>query len=176
MQTAFSRTVGGMRFFGRIESSKVYLFLRAFYLGFPTAPFRANAKKTRGVRAQRLNFISRVIAPRAFSYVYEAIIRWVMVYVVNIPYRPTTVNIQPSQTVCFIEPSANTDVGIAIAFNVPRKIADYIVPHAAVSFSRKNSGLWIVMQQFVQMFCGKLGFAHISALHGGELGSDGTGF
>ena len=106
-------------------------------------------------------FVKHIVCVIHMPQIANPVIRFVLVYVVNLVLRERAVNVQPSQPmrpesnsvngnsyVPFLRVTSNAS-GFDWAFSTP---------------PNKHSSLWVVVKKFAQTLCGKIGLSHAVVL------------
>ena len=98
MKPAFGQDISLMRFFGSRKQTYANRLVINFYLGQPFTVFFSYAKKTASVFAFWPSNILRVFQVRNFTKIRQFVISAVSINMIELIYRPSTVNVKPHKS------------------------------------------------------------------------------
>ena len=144
-----------VRFFWRAVVAKPFRFSIYRHAGPPFVLKPNNPHKTRFVSAVRLAHILRVAVRKHISKIVNSIVGFVTVYVVNQPFRPRSINVQPCQTMGFVNAARYTNSDVANSFfHAPRNIAGFY-GSTGTRFPHKNSCASVVIKCVFKLINGQ---------------------
>ncbi len=158
MKGVFCANVRLMRVFCRIKVPKknfssIYGYARAILI-FVFSP--VCSKKPGLVIRVRDLLVALVFGNRCFSEVFNPVVRWNAVDVIDKPFRPNAMNVEPSKPMGLESSVPNSDVPApfvpARSGNVPGFCA------SATNSPYKLSGMRAVIEKLAQSFCGQFIF------------------
>lgn len=107
---------------------------------------------------QGSSLVLQVLALGCLAEIRESVIRRVTRNVVQAGRRPSPVNVQPSQTVRFVQTAIDADSDVAASIFVARN--GFRLPTTGRYKPRERPGDGVVLKQFAQACCGKIGGSH----------------
>ena len=161
---ALGSNIGRMRKLWGIEVSEEQARSEGVYSRSVLLTPTANPKKRGSVGCIRLSSVLGIARPSHIAKIFYSIIRLRPIDMINVTTRPNTVNIQPSKAVGLVSVASQREANVAVMVNKPKAnrvfqrnssagSTDYCNPH-------KDASLGIVVKQFAQACCGKIGLSH----------------
>lgn len=118
-----------------------------------------NTKKPTLISLVRYQSILNIASMRHITKIAYSIVRAIAVDVVNFIFRPLSIYIQPSKPMGKIPISKNTYSTVSSRVNSSSNRAYSGILRCSF-FPDKYTGLWVVVQEFSQACCGKIGLSH----------------
>lgn len=158
MELALSGQVGVVGEFSRHEGAEVVLRAIYGYLSCPVRPVLADAKDSVGATGFWTSLILHVPGLRNIPQITNSVVAWVPINMVDAFSRPKPKLIEPRQSVPSVGPAFHADL------QIPSVVASGNVSRVNVSCEsctpRKHPSFWVVMKNFTQTLCGKIGLSH----------------
>ena len=163
MVTTFGVKIDLMRFLRGSVIAKPFCFM---FDRYACAPLVLKPNHT-----HKAGLVSFVGAAHIFSvtrFVYQskiaqAIVRFITINVVNQPVGPYTMHNQPCKSMRFVNASIDAHGNIPLVVNTSGNIASFNCP-TWPNFPNQHASFSAVFKYFSQLFCGNIGFAHLSPL------------
>lgn len=161
---ALGSNIGRVRQLWGVEVSKKQARPKRIYSRSVFFTPAADSKNRCSVGRIRLSSVLRVAGTGNVAKIFNPVIRPYPVYVVNVVAGPNTVDIQPSKSVGLVSVTPQREADIAAVIDRPEAnrvfqgnsstgSSNYSDPH-------KNASLGVVVKQFAQTCCGKIGLSH----------------
>ena len=150
--------VGLVRKFLGCIYAKVVFFAACPDLRLPAIVPSADAKEPRQVTDGCMALILRVSRACHHPQIYHSVVVPIAVYVVNLVFRPSSMQMKPYKSVRKMQPAIDLYLPVAVRVVSASGIANaYALMPSAPS---KHPSLWVVVKQFAQARCGKIGLSH----------------
>ena len=159
MKILLSFDIGSMGKFGSFEYTDVGIPTVYAYLSHPSICDSMNTEKPTGSVFIWPAPVLQVFGVRHISKVAESVVISNPVDVIYYPDRPTTCNVQPCKSVSTVRRRKNLYNNIPDRAPVGAFRTNFYTPTCANTPS-KYSSFWIVMKNFAQTLCGKIGSSH----------------
>ena len=161
---ALGSNIGRVRQLWGVEVSKKQARPKRIYSRSVFFTPAADSKNRCSVGRIRLSSVFSVAGTGKVAKIFNPVIRPYPVYVVNVVAGPNTVDIQPSKSVGLVSVTPQREADIAAVIDRPEAnrvfqgnsstgSSNYSDPH-------KNASLGVVVKQFAQTCCGKIGLSH----------------
>ena len=155
MKPSFGLKVSVMRFFWCCKCANIYVNVIGSYLRSPFLSVLGNAKITRGISKWRRDSVLHIFKLIDYAKITYSVICFIAIYMVNLVFRPRSVNIKPCQPVCKepISKKFNSDVvlfAVAKSSYVTGSTNSETVPPS------KNTCVWVIVQIFFENFLSKV--------------------
>lgn len=160
MQLTFSLNVSGVReFFGWEQANSSRFAIRSDSR-LPLAIFFGDAKHAAAdIVRLGTSLIGVVGLPCDITQICKTVIGFVKINVVDCVYRPFASNVEPCEPVRVLQATSDSYRNVAdLAFASCRSSEKAI--HFELANPRKLSGFSVVVKEFAQKFCGKIGSSH----------------
>jgi len=165
MKPAFGQDISLMRFFGSRKQTYANRLVINFYLGQPFTVFFSYAKKTASVFAFWPTNILRVLQVRNFTKIRQSVIGSVSINMIELIYRPFTVNVKPHKSMSKVKHIVQPNTYITVLHSTSDNASQ---PAPAPNFCPcKKASFNVVIQKFVQSFWGHSVNIN-SAMRGGQ--------
>lgn len=159
---ALCRKICGVREFGRCKPTEPHLFAAYNYRRCPSAFTRGDSEKTRNVSALRDPQVLPVFRPVYGSEIAPSVVASVSVYMVNLSRGPSVGRVEPCQPMgkipCPVYPNA-TVAGTCVDA-ICTKTRAGMGAWSTLFCPYKNTRSSVVIKQFAQACCGKIGLSH----------------
>lgn len=159
MKALFSGHVSGVSCFCGVKDAKVKPFVSDAYLSIV-------ATATHWVCATKIAFafsvgrlIEHVVGKRNVSQVAPAVVVPDPVDVVNCVGGEFTRHVQPRKPMRWALSAVDTNAPVAIGVEVARHHAGF-AHLAATNAPSENTSIWVVIENFAQTLCAKIGISH----------------
>ncbi len=158
MEESFCINVHRMRLFWSAERTKSYA--RPIHRNYsrPTLLVLAHTNKPAAVYRPSLPLILVVPGVRNIAKIFNLVVTGIPVYMINKLFRPFTIAVHPSKPMRKMEGSINSDKDVAITPFAASDITSFFIRDSHLP--RKDSSFWVVVKQFAQTLCGKIGLSH----------------
>jgi len=103
-----------------------------------------DAQHTDSVNTMRITLILAIYQASYIAQIYDSVVVFYSVDVVNMVFWPDTVDIKPSKTVCKITLSVNLNLPIAILIIISGNVAN-VYAVGGSSFPLKHARFWIIV-------------------------------
>lgn len=139
------------------KKSKMNMSFPNDYLGTPFGNILppTDAKKSSGRVFVGLGFVLPIDANWNIAKIFNSVVRFVAVNVVNGGDRPLSVNMEPNKSVNKVLPVINPSSQIPRLLKRPNNIADFGVL-CRLNSAFQNSSLLVVGKQIADAFCGEI--------------------
>lgn len=160
IKLCFSRQVRSMGEFACAEESKVLSGVPASYRRSPEAlVFPVDRTQKPAIFSSTSNRVLHVFCVGSFSEVFNAVIRALPIYVVDLVGRPCTMNIEPSKPMSKVLDVINSDDPVATTYLRTGNLSN-THPSVQTYSARKHASVRVVIEKFAQACCGKIGLNH----------------
>jgi hypothetical protein len=151
MPDTFSLNIRRFRGFRRIKQAQTFSYAVRAYTRLKTVLSFGYAKPPTTVAPVRRNLILDVFSGRDVAQVFQSIIVWVSVNVVNVVFRPFTIYVKPNQSVRPITLTVNADYAVPKVIYGSGNAANH---YAAISFNApaQHARRRIANKQFFKTF------------------------
>ena len=130
------------------------------YLSNPELSFLTHSQKSRFAVATSSAHILLILCARHITKVGYSVVARVAINVVSVPAWPDFINVKPRKPVGAVKLHFNSNKNVPVvpdaAGNRPRLPPRFLSCYAAC----KHASLWVVVKQFAQARCGKIGLSH----------------
>lgn len=163
MNLVFGNVIGRLcQFFG-VEITKVDYLLAGRNLSVPSAVRPKTNPKNFGFAIRvRSVLVLHILLSSRLSEVVDSIVRTHSVFMVYKRLRERSIDISPSQYVRKILAAVYANSYVSVICFVPRNAASLHSP--LVAGPSKHAGFLVVVKQFSQACCGKIGLSHDAVL------------
>ena len=143
----FGFDIGGLGFFRRIKDAQTFGYAMSVYARFKTMFSSRHTETPRTVSAMRRNLILNVFGGRNVSEIFQPVVVWFSVNVVDVIFRPSAMLVKPNQSMRPVALPVEPNNAIAKIVYGSR---DAIHHNSAVSFDApaQNAGRGVVTKQF----------------------------
>lgn len=141
-----------------IKCSNVFGFATNFYSCPPPIPSSNNSKESAFICFCWYSSVLKVYAPSNIPKVAYPIIRWITIYVVNMIFRPISMNIKPSESMFPNSLSKYTNKPITI--RVKSSTSDVFALIPSPSYGEEKPTLSVIQKYRLELFYCKIDFAH----------------
>lgn len=155
VQLALGSNVRGVCRLWGIEQPKIHSFPVNFYLGLPLPGEAANTQKTGLVVCPSDALVLGVLASSDGTQIHNSVVGPISVDVVNVTGRECSVSVEPCKPVSAIGFAVNLYYAIPV-----RVLNSSLFKNTSQKSLQKNPSLWVVVKQFAQARCGKIGLSH----------------
>ena len=154
MPDTFSLDIRRFRGLRRVKQAQTFSYAVRAYTRLKTVLSFSYAEPTRTVAFVRGNLVLDIFSGRNVAQVFQPIIVWVSVNVVNIIFRPFTIYVKPNQSVRPIALTINADHAVSKVIYGSSDAANH---YAAISFDApaQHARSRIANKQFFKTFIGK---------------------
>ena len=163
MQSALSLKVGGMGEFGCVKVTEIARNTVHLNDGSPLPTVPVCAKEPRACSSLRGSLVLDVLSLGDIAEIANPVIRSNPVDVVNVLARKLAVNVKPCKSVKKVCFEGNLYSAISISVNTPNRVVNREAV-AGLNQPREHASLGVVMKQFTQALCGKIGLSHDAVL------------
>ena len=161
---------GQIRFICQLFSWIDANVVRTFVCSYRRNPFaslcmKMHSSKSAFIVGPNAGILS-VFALGGVSKVCNPIVKTIAIYVVNVVFWKFSINIKPRKSVSIVSVSKKTDADVFMAAACSSRFSGfYYTPSPSIVVKpRKHSGVRIVMKNFAQTFCSKIGLSHDAVL------------
>ena len=150
----FGFDISGLGFFRRIEDAQTFGYAMSVYARFKTMFSLRHTEAPRTVSAVRRNLILNVFGGRNISEIFQPVVVWFSVNVVDVIFWPSAVFVKPNQSMRPIALPVESNNAIAKIIYRPRNAANH---YSSVTFDApaQSAGCGVVTKQFFQPFISK---------------------
>jgi len=138
-----------------VMKAQILCFLPNLYLRLPPRPYLTYAKKTALAVWSGRSLILQVLRPCNATQVAQSVIGPIPVDVVNITGRDNAIGVEPRKPVSTIRFMVYSDYPVSVGVRNASLLEN--TPQEAL---KKHASLWVVVKQFAQACCGKIGLSH----------------
>tara|TARA_R110000868_G_C10594472_1_gene739887 strand:- start:77 stop:628 length:552 start_codon:yes stop_codon:yes gene_type:complete len=105
--------------------------------------------------------VVKICRSRHIAQICKAVVKFIAVNVINLATRPRTIDVKPCKSVRRVLVVINTYVDVAYIVDRPNFAKS---GSNGCSSMRKQASLLVVVKQFTQALCGKIGLSHDALL------------
>lgn len=165
MKPSFGLKVSVMRFFWCCKCANIYVNVIGPYLRFPFLSVLRNTKITGGISKWRRDSVLHIFKLIDYAKITYSVICFIAIYMVNLVFRPRSVNIKPCKPVCK-EPISKKFNSSVVLFAVAKSSYVTGIEKSETVPPSKNPCVWVIAQMFFENFLSevRLGFVHAIAL------------
>ena len=158
MMESFVRKVCAMSQFFGIKGSNVFTFPSNFDSSPPFIASSNHAKKTTFIGFCWALPVLKINGSRHISKIFNSVIRWVPVNVVNMVFGPFSVYVEPHKSMFPNSSAKHTNQPIPIFVQRAASAKGSLIPSPCLG--KEVASVRVVFDNFAELFSGKIVFAH----------------